>query len=333
MKEGNLNPQKARFDRRLIGAASHYLRFLRRKYYETFAFPVLRQLLNRQATRTRINERYLRKSWAGRISFRNKYVRLYKTGIHPVETGSWQVKFGGRRVLIPLRQDTAWLDWDLALSICGHDTEVKRYYENILTKGEAPDVFLDIGANYGTHSLLMLIHGVRAISFEPNKTCRSEFLEMCKLNGVSGQMEPLALGSEQGKAKIWYPSRDTWFGSTNPKILADFDDMESDDVEQTTLDLYMKDKDFNSVLIKIDAEGSEVAILHGACKTLERFRPNIIFESRIADGKRDQLFDFFTNIGYWVQHLTPDGTFVRAPMMRHVFLTERQDNFIAIYGA
>jgi hypothetical protein len=64
-----------------------------------------------------------------------------------------------------------WLDWFLALATLGDDSTVKKTYAAIVSSSRKPDLFLDVGANYGTHSLLFLAHGIRTWSFEPNARC------------------------------------------------------------------------------------------------------------------------------------------------------------------
>jgi hypothetical protein len=72
----------------------------------------------------------------------------------------------------PVEGDSA--DWGLSLLVAGHDVEIKETYRYLLEERK-PKLFFDIGANYGTHSLIFLTHGVRTISFEPNLGLRPYF--------------------------------------------------------------------------------------------------------------------------------------------------------------
>jgi hypothetical protein len=103
-----------------------------------------------------------------RERFHSEFAKLFRNGITRSRPGTWSVKFAGKDILIPLSPDTLWLDWDLAVSIPGHDTEVKETHAALIGhRSNRPQVFVDIGANCGTHSLLFLVHGIPSLSSEP----------------------------------------------------------------------------------------------------------------------------------------------------------------------
>ena len=103
-----------------------------------------------------------------RERFHSEFAKLFRNGITRSRPGTWSVNFAGKDILIPLNPDTLWLDWDLAVSILRHDTELMETYAGLIGhRSYRPQVFVDIGANYGTHSLLFLVHGLPALSFEP----------------------------------------------------------------------------------------------------------------------------------------------------------------------
>jgi hypothetical protein len=77
---------------------------------------------------------------------------------HTSADGLWRLRFAGTQIVLPLRRESFWLDWGFALGVLGHDAEVKRTYEMLLLS-DRPDLFIDIGANYGTHSMLMAAAG------------------------------------------------------------------------------------------------------------------------------------------------------------------------------
>ena len=69
----------------------------------------------------------------------------------------------------PLRPEQARLDWAAAVSILGHETMIKDTYAYLLSQpGRKFDVFLDAGANYGTHSLLFAASGVTTLDKDRN---------------------------------------------------------------------------------------------------------------------------------------------------------------------
>lgn len=192
----------------------------------------------------------------------------------------FMVEFLGQKIKLPIRRDYLWLDWDTALSILGHDIGVKRFYEEKIDSGI--DLFIDIGANYGTHTFLFKSAGVWTLSFEPNPSCYEWFYLTCLLNSwYTENWEQVALGSHPGEVALTYPERDTWLGSVCPDVakrLRSQFDVQAVSVPVRTLDEFI-DLPGTRVLIKIDVEGAEGAVLRGAKQFIEKRRPTIVIES------------------------------------------------------
>lgn len=248
--------------------------------------------------------------------------------------GTWSVSFAGKEVLLPLTEERIWLDWDLVTAIVGHDIEVKQTYNYILSdkSGDGIDLFVDIGANYGTHSLLFLVHGIKTITFEPNASCHKYFLEICALNHVECRLEPVALSNCDGKVRLIFPERDTWLGSidgdTQDKILQ-HSSIIRQEVAQGTLDSFLTEFAGRRMLIKIDTEGNEYRVLQGAKHTLSKNRPLIIFECWKLD-VRNALYDYFDENNYEIKRL-PWNPKASGPSLTHSeFLDNDATNFIAV---
>jgi FkbM family methyltransferase len=117
------------------------------------------------------------------------------------------------------RSSWSWLDWDRAVSILSQDNEIKQTYLALIASDNRPAVFLDVGANYGIHSILFLSAGIPVIAFEPNPSCFRHFQTICKLNairksnGFAVQWEQAAIGNETGLTELVYFEKDTWLGS------------------------------------------------------------------------------------------------------------------------
>ncbi len=224
-----------------------------------------------------------------------------------------------------------WLDWDAALSILGHEVEIKETYASLLASTVPPDLFIDVGANYGLHSLLFLVHGVDVISFEPNHRCREYFLSACRLNGVTARLEEVALGDISRDTELWFPEGRTWLGSTDTaarKSLEASYQLSSQRVTQKRLDDYLSDMRSRRVLLKIDTEGSEYQVLAGSRRTLREIRPHVIFESWRGNG-RHELFELFSLERYRIASLPWQ---VESPPQFHGrerFLDSHAINFIA----
>lgn len=215
------------------------------------------------------------------------------------------MEFLGQQIQLPLRREWFWLDWDSAVSIVGHDIEVKESYASLISSPKPPELFVDIGANYGTHSLLFLVHKIDAITFEPNISCHEYFQEICALNGVEPRIEGVALGHCNSYVELWYPDGDTWLGSTDASVKRKLEvehKLTIQRVEQKIVDDYLAEFGNRRILIKIDTEGNEYQILQGARNTLQRNRPMVIFESWRGEGRR-KVFDLFISHDYRIAHL------------------------------
>ena len=291
---------------RARGAARHYGR--------QFARPVMRVAASNHYLRDAINRRHLAMSWQSRSEFHETFAKVFYPD-HSGGNGTWLTQFCGNTIRMPLDAETFARDWDLAVSITAHDWEVKQAYEILIRQGEI-DLFVDIGANFGTHSLLFLSCGIRTISFEPNGECCSHFKALADLNGLPREIHNVALGSAEGQATLRFPKGRTWMGSI--KLDPGGNDIVEQKVEVHTLDSY---KLGGRMLIKIDAEGAELDILAGAADMLKTFKPKIIFES--FDTKERQRFvDFFSNHDYRICSL-PLGN-------SEPFLRSAATNFIAM---
>ncbi len=265
----------------------------------------------------------------------HRYSRLFRGSTRSVSPGHWRVRFAGKEIVCPLKSESIWLDWDIALSIVGHDIEVKETYENLLASEFRPDVFVDVGTNYGTHSLPFLCHHIRVISFEPNSSCRAYFEKLCAANGYSSDVRVVALGETAGKVTIRSPERETWLGSVDQAVqerLAGQCELVAEEVEQHRLDEYLAELVGHRVLLKIDTEGNEFQVLKGADQTLRRCKPIVIFECWKGDQRR-HLIELFGKHGYDIYPLPWDPTSTRDPFDPATFISSSASNFVAVFRA
>jgi FkbM family methyltransferase len=198
-------------------------------------------------------------------------------------------------------------------------------------------VFLDIGANYGLHSVLFLAHGVEAITFEPNPSCHEGFREICDRNGLTGRIEGVAIGDQPGEVDLVYPERETWLGTIHSGRPSESngapdvgDGLHVQRVPLKALDDYVGELDGRRVLMKIDTEGSEYGVLSGGSETLETVRPLIIFESFAdADADRRRMHELLEARGYGIASL-PWRSELPSPVLDEAaFIVSRAENFIA----
>lgn len=84
----------------------------------------------------------------------------------PEVTKIWRLIFGKSMIKVHLSPSSIWLDWGLVF-MTAHDWEITQTNLNLI-RTDPPKLFVDIGANYGTHSLLHLCNNIPSLTFEPN---------------------------------------------------------------------------------------------------------------------------------------------------------------------
>ena len=228
-----------------------------------------------------LNMIYRRLGTGAHAWLQGRFAKLFRSGQHRLAKSTWTLPFAGRTIALPMHPDRAWLDWDAAFSTLGHEPAIKSTYRTVLTARARPDLFVDIGGNYGTHSLLFLVAGVDTLTFEPNSSCHEYFREVCALNGVKPRLEHAALGAAPAVLQLQYPERETWLGSIDPDVVAELErsgGLRSERVTVRTLDDFEQHFRGRQSLVKIDAEGHEAAILAGGERILRDHRPVVIFE-------------------------------------------------------
>jgi len=145
------------------------------------------------------------------------------------------------------------------------------------------NVFLDIGANIGTYSILFAKHGLRGYAFEPVISNYDALVTNIKLNDFESKITafPFALGEKKRKAEFTFDSINTGAShltdnsdflekTSNPKFVA---------VDVVTLDSIMDELNIkidDRIFIKIDVEGMEENVIKGAEKFIKKY-PNLLF--------------------------------------------------------
>lgn len=292
----------------------------------------IRSLVPRKSIRQALNKIFNGLNADEQAVFQNLTCKAFRDYEPEFEDAFWKVGFAGREIKMPLRSGSMWLDWDNAVSITGHDPEIKQTYENILRSKWRPKVFFDIGANYGTHSLLFLKHDVKAISFEPNPECIAHFKLLCELNDVDPNVVQCAVGDHAGTVNFWFPKRDTWLGTmveTTKEFVTEEHDVEQLSVELITIDQYVSENNVFPDLMKIDTEGNELNVIKGAQRTIAESKPFVIFESnRLSD--RNELIIAFEALNYGICGLPFDFESKLAFIDAEQFAGDERSNFIAL---
>ncbi|WP_118915601.1 FkbM family methyltransferase [Mycobacterium shigaense] len=190
----------------------------------------------------------------------------------------WQRKY---RILHELGQSRP--DLQLAVSMCDPDR-----------------VSVDIGADVGQFTIAMLSASRSVIAFEPRPAQARKLATMFGAVGAAVRIEPVALSDKPGVTAMRVvesePGRST-IDTGNALSDVSGGDVQTIDVPVKRLD----DLGLDDIgLIKIDVEGHELAVLHGAVDTIARNRPAILVEAeeRHHPGAVGELARLLAELGY-----------------------------------
>jgi len=157
----------------------------------------------------------------------------------------------------------------------------------------ANDLFIDIGANIGNHTIFMAkVVGCKVLSFEPNKYLVKALSETIKMNKLSdyvtliskgvGKRNSYASFTEEVKNNIGAQKLNI---STNKK----------DDIEVITLDSLEYEDDIK--MIKIDVEGMELDVLKGAWKIISKNHP-VIYAEAATKEEFLPIYNYLSKLNY-----------------------------------
>lgn len=144
---------------------------------------------------------------------------------------------------------------------CGlHEVDDMAFVLHMLRPG---DVFLDVGANVGSYTVLAAGGaGARTISVEPIPTTFKSLRQNVLLNGLDDRVELHCAGLSSADGTLRF-SADL---DTMNHILAEGEDRPAVEVPVFRMDDLLRGR--VPAVIKIDVEGHEKAVLEGGAKTL-----------------------------------------------------------------
>jgi FkbM family methyltransferase len=144
------------------------------------------------------------------------------------------------------------------------------------------DTFVDVGANFGTFSLLasrLVGSNGRVIAIEPQPRLAALIRQSLELSRVTNcSIEQVACGAQSGEATLLVPDDD----SGRAGFFAGFSGAKahkSVSVPVATLDSLLAAREATgNMVIKIDVEGSEIDVLDGASEIIRARQPAILVE-------------------------------------------------------
>ena len=163
--------------------------------------------------------------------------------------------------------------------------------------------FVDVGANFGTFSLLasrLVGENGRVIAIEPQARLAEMIRKSVQLSGATNcEVMQVACGGETSTLDLLVPSGD----SGRAGFYQGFSGRGKHSMEGVNV-VTLDSLDLQSAsLIKIDVEGSEIDVLDGAHETLSHFRPALLTEfnpwSATAAGRTPRdVIDRLVTLGY-----------------------------------
>jgi FkbM family methyltransferase len=136
------------------------------------------------------------------------------------------------------------------------------------------DVFLDIGANVGIHSVFAgarVGQAGRVLAYEPEETASARLVQNAALNGLSDVVWVLKAALSDRPGRFTFVSSRGRLAESGRARLA-----ESGESGDATVDVFRGDDHLEQInapcptVVKIDVEGHEYSVLQGLRKTLSR---------------------------------------------------------------
>ncbi len=164
------------------------------------------------------------------------------------------------------------------------------------------DLFLDIGANIGTYSIIPANHGLKVIAFEPVKSNFEALKTNVGLNKLEHlvKLYPLALGAKKRSANFTVDLINT--GASHLTEYADItehiENPEFEDIQVVRFDDIVDEMNIGKdekIFVKIDVEGMEPDVLNGATEFIKN-QDNILIIIETIHSGTENLKKLFSSI-------------------------------------
>jgi FkbM family methyltransferase len=181
------------------------------------------------------------------------------------------------------------------------------------------DLFLDVGANSGFYSVMLLTKGLvqEGIAFEPDPGNHAHLLANLFLNDLMSRVKvhPVAVGDKAGEVTL--SEAGEWNRGESWVIHADKPPEEATTVATHTVRQIKFDDEFaiagKTIVMKMDVEGSEFHALDGMRRTLAENQ--VYAQVELYSDRLDELKSLFSSLGY---------RYLRTDYIDH-FFTNRPD--------
>lgn len=174
--------------------------------------------------------------------------------------------------------------------------------------------FLDAGSNEGIYTVFAAQRVGRegtVWAFDPSQREVSRLNRNLELNDLRVRVYPVALADHAGQTEMLVAGYGHEGLNTIGEFFGDVKESTRQSVPVTTLDDIVKENPLPRLdVIKIDVEGAELKLLHGASDTLRRYRPVILLEVsdrslRKQGASGEQLRDYLRTVDYELYMFDP----------------------------
>jgi FkbM family methyltransferase len=186
-----------------------------------------------------------------------------------------------------------------------YEPEIATLIQRLIRPG---DIFFDVGANIGCHTLVAASCGIHVRAFEPVPRLAERLRANIKLSRLSRRVvvHEVALSRENGSSALYIADRrDDGSHSLLPGVKSTSTQIIQ--VETRKLDTVVSETACGYPnLIKIDVEGAEALVLDGAEQTLSIDHPPIIIietGDRLADSIGESAFSVLNRLSSRGYHL------------------------------
>lgn len=156
------------------------------------------------------------------------------------------------------------------------------------------DVFLDVGSNIGSYSLLSTkVSGCNCFTIEPEPKTYEEMVNNVKRNGLEEKIHPLNIAVSDENGSIYFTTN---LDMCNHIVEKGEDLSNTIQIECKTLDEIFKNDSFNNMVIKIDVEKYEPQVLKGAIDILSSGKVDIVIIEVLYN--REEIDDILSKHGY-----------------------------------
>jgi len=166
----------------------------------------------------------------------------------------------------------------------------------------ASEVFVDVGAHIGIHSLVAARAGARAVAFEPAPDSAARLRSAAAANSLAVEVVQAALGAEEGEIELFADSRYAAADAGVRSIHGTGTLVAT--ARATTLDSCGLDR---LDVLKVDVEGAEAAVLEGARDSLVRLRPRAVIVESKGHGDAERVRSVLSDCGYEPSGQVLDG--------------------------